>query len=260
MHITRHIAQRLHLFIFVVGVLALANHCVPVAASPVGWAFGKTVAGSGIVHIQARKLEHFTAISIELPAVVELRQGNAESVTIETDDNVLPLIETVVENRTLTIRPAQKNSHFETKTLKLVVDLRRINSLASGGSGSIHAEKLHAPKLHVSIGGSGAVDIKALDSDVLEVSVGGSGAFKAAGTANEVSASIGGSGGLQAGQLSARTVSISVGGSGRSVVWATESLSVSLAGSGDARYFGEPKVSASVAGSGRVTHLSGTPQ
>ena len=257
MPITRHLAQRLQLLIL---ALAVTSHSALASASAVDWVSGKTVTGSGINKTQTRELEHFTAVSVELPATVELRQGNTESVTIETDDNVLPLIETVVEDRTLKIRPVKSVTRFETRTLKLVVDLRRIDSLASGGSASIFAKKLHAPTLHVSIGGSGSVDIKSLDSVNLSVSVGGSGAFKAAGTADEVSAAIGGSGGLQAGRLNARAVSISVGGSGRSVVWARESLSASLAGSGDVRYYGDPKVSKSVAGSGSVTRLGGAPQ
>ena len=44
---------------------------------------------------------------------VELRIGNSEGITIETDDNLLPLIETVIENGTLKIRPVKRNMNLQ---------------------------------------------------------------------------------------------------------------------------------------------------
>jgi len=40
--------------------------------------------------------------------VVEIGRAGTEGMTIETDDNILPLLETVVENGTLKIRPRQE--------------------------------------------------------------------------------------------------------------------------------------------------------
>ena len=41
------------------------------------------------------------------------------SVTIETDDNLMPLIETVVENGTLQIRTTRRNIGIEPRRLNL---------------------------------------------------------------------------------------------------------------------------------------------
>ncbi len=68
------------------------------AATGVVQAASDRVAGSGPVRTQTRPLDAFTGIALALPAQLELRTGTAEGITIETNENLLPLIETSVEN------------------------------------------------------------------------------------------------------------------------------------------------------------------
>lgn len=229
-------------------------------AGPFGWG-GEQVQGSGTVRKQAREVPHFSALSVAVPGQVELRLGNTEGVTIETDDNLLPLIETVVEDGALKIRPMRKNVNLQTRTLKIVVQARTIERLGLAGSGSIEADTLRAPKLQFDIGGSGSIAVKGIEAETVAVSVGGSGDLKAgAGTARKLSVSIGGSGDVDLGQVQSDTVSVSVAGSGEATVWAREALSMTIAGSGDVNYYGDPKLSKSVVGSGGARRLGGAPR
>jgi hypothetical protein len=223
------------------------------------WGFGKSVSGSGTIKSETRNVTGFTGIKLALPANVIIRQGNTESVLIETDDNILPLIETVVEDGALKIRPLEKNSSFRTKTLNVTINAKTVNQISAAGSGTIRSDALKADTLKVSVAGSGDVILKSIDATTLNVSIAGSGDFTVSGKANALDASIAGSGEIKAGKLETQTSKISVAGSGNAVVWAKESLKLSVAGSGDVQYYGDAKVSKSIAGSGSVKRLGDVP-
>jgi hypothetical protein len=252
-------AARLRPVVVAACLLALST---PVSqALALNWGGGEQVQGSGAIRKQAREVAHFNGLSVAVPAQVELRLGNTEGVTIETDDNLLPLVETVVVDGTLQIRPARKHITLQARTLKIVVQARSVERLAVAGSGSIDADALRGAKLQFDIGGSGSIKVKGIEAEAVAVSVGGSGDLKAgSGVARRLSISIGGSGDVDLGQLQSDTVSVSVAGSGAATVWAREALSMTIAGSGDVNYYGDPKVSKSVVGSGAARRLGAAPR
>jgi hypothetical protein len=221
--------------------------------------FGKSVSGSGTIKSETRAVSGFTGISLSVNGLVEIQQGGAEGVTVETDDNLLPLLETVVENGTLKIRPATRNTSFRTRKIKFIVYAKTIDSLDIAGAGDIRAEVLKVSALKTSIAGSGDIRIKALDADALTVSIAGSGDFAAGGRAASMDASIAGSGDIKAGNMESKAVEISIAGSGDATVWARETLKVSVAGSGDVKYYGDSQVKKSIGGSGSVKRLGAAP-
>ncbi|SFB91653.1 head GIN domain-containing protein [Massilia yuzhufengensis] len=243
-------------------VLAAALACAAAPSTAGSWPWsGEQVQGSGSIKRQARQVSHFTGLAFEVPGKLELRMGDTESVTIETDDNLLPLVETVVENGTLKIRPSKRNLNLRTKNLKVVVTARQIERLALGGSGSVDADTLRAPRLNIDLGGSGEINVRNLDSESVAVSLGGSGDFKAGGgNARKLSVSIGGSGTVDMGKVQSDSASISVAGSGEATVWARHELSMTIAGSGDVNYYGDPRVSKSVVGSGDARRVAAAPR
>lgn len=242
--------------------LAAALACAAAPSMAGGWPWsGEQVQGNGSIKRQARQVTHFTGLALEVPGKLELRMGDSEGVSIETDDNVLPLIETVVENGTLKIRPSKRNLNLKTKNLKIVVNARQIERLALGGSGSIDADTLRAPRLDIDLGGSGDIQVRGLESDTLAVNLGGSGDFKAGeGRARKLSVSIGGSGTVDMGRVQSDSASVSVAGSGEATVWAKSELSMTIAGSGDVNYYGDPRLSKSIVGSGDARRIAAAPR
>jgi hypothetical protein len=258
MNQTNFVRRRLGTLLLAAGALAFA---APAAiAGPLSWMHGDRVQGSGNTTRQNRELGHFTALATSLAGSVEVRIGNTESISIETDDNLMPLIETVIENGTLRIRPTKKDLQLEPRTLKIVLQAKALDRIAVGGSGTVDADRLHGQKLVFDIGGSGAISVRNLEAQAVSVSLGGSGNLKASGTTEQLQVSIGGSGKVQAGPLAARDVQVSIGGSGQATVSAKQSLNVSVAGSGDISYYGDPQVTKSILGSGSLKRLGGTPQ
>jgi len=241
--------------------LTLTVACAAFSSTPAfaGWWTGEPVAGSGNIVKQERSLSSFKSIDADLPAKIELRQGDVEAATVETDDNLQSLVETVVERGTLKIRSSKRNTYPDTKTLRIVVFLKTLEEIDLGGSGSVTSTKLNVPSLEISIGGATDMDLQHLQANDLKVSIGGSGKFIASGTAAKVSGRIGGSGRLLFDKLESRDVAISIGGSGTVQTWVKEHLSVSIGGSGTVSYYGDPTVSQSIGGSGTVRRLGAAP-
>lgn len=224
----------------------------------IGWG-GKTIKGSGTMKTESRSVSGFTGVALSIPAKVEIVQGNTESLTLEGDDNILPLIETVVEGGTLKMRFTERNTSIQTKVLKAVLNVKSIDSLSVAGSGDMHAANLKSANLKSNISGSGDINIGNLETDMLKLSIQGSGNFIAAGKAKNVETNVAGSGDVKLGKLEATSARASIQGSGDVTVWAKESLTVSVAGSGDVKYYGDAQVTKSIAGSGSVKRLGAAP-
>ena len=241
--------------ILVVGILGL----LAAPAMAWDWTFGTGVSGSGQLSKSQRQVSNFKGVSLELPADVEIVQGETEGVLIETDDNIAPLLETLVDHEQLRIRLTQRFKSIKPTSLKITVNARNVERLAISGSGDIRAGKLRSPTLEAHITGSGDIRIAALEVQSLSVSIAGNGDFFAAGRADTTSLSIAGSGDLKTERLAARNVKLSIAGSGDAKVWASQTFDVNIAGSGDVGYYGDPAVTRSVAGSGRIRKLGTTP-
>ena len=242
------------------GLLAATAPMMQVQAGPLSWMTGgERVQGSGKIVKQNREVGHFHALSVGISGDVDIRLGNSEGVTVETDDNVQALIETVVENGVLRVRLAKKNLRLDTRHMKVIVQARALDKLSIGGSGNVTADKLRGENLTIDVGGSGSFNVEQLESESVAIALGGSGNLKAAGNTERLQVSIGGSGRVQAGQLQARDAVVSIGGSGQATVWAKTSLNLSVAGSGDINYYGDPQISKSIMGSGTIKRLGGAP-
>lgn len=222
------------------------------AFSMAGAATAETVTGNDTMRSQERAAAGFSGVSLGIPATLELRIGATEGVTIEADENLLPLIETRVDRGSLDIRPARRNLNFTTKGIRIVVQAKQVDRLAIGGSGTIHADSLKGQKLSLDIGGAGKIDVKSADADRVSVAIGGSGDVRLAGAAKRVSITIGGAGNADTRALVADDADITIAGAGDASVAARSSLNVTIAGSGDVSYWGDPSVNKTVLGSGSI--------
>jgi hypothetical protein len=227
-------------------------------AAPV---LAETVKGNGVMKTQARNVTGFTSVGLGIPARVEVRQGDTESVTVEADENLLPLIATDVKRGSLEIKPVNRRQHLESKAIRIVVQARKIEGLEVGGSGTITADALRAAgKLSLDIGGAGLIEVKQLSAERVDVAIGGSGDVRLAGTARRLEITIGGSGDITAQSLLTDEVEVDIAGSGDAQVAARKKLDVTIAGAGSVSYAGDPEVKQTIIGAGRVRRSGPLPQ
>lgn len=236
--------RRLFLSTVLVAVFSAASLPQPAQA---------TTVGSGVQATENRSVGEFNAIALRGAIKLIVNQGAATSVQVQADDQLLPLLETVLEGQRLTIGFRRGESFRHNGSVTVTVVTPQLQALGVAGSGEVLLGAFSTPKLALSIAGSGDAMLQNLKTDELGVSISGSGDVRGSGgQAGRLNVSIAGSGDAQLGELKADEVSVRIAGSGDAVVHAEKTLRVSIAGSGDVRYSGNAAVSQSVAGSGSV--------
>ncbi|MGQ3054042.1 MAG: head GIN domain-containing protein [Roseateles sp.] len=222
-------------------------------SGPIDYGSGKhRVRGSGVKVEKQRALAAFSRLRIDGPIDVTLTQGGGDLATVIADDNIQPLIETVVEGEALVVR-LKRDAGFTTRSVPMVrVDARALQAISISGSGGLAAEHFKADSLHLSVAGSGDVQFGLVELKELNVSINGSGDVRLAGRAEQQNWTVSGSGDVDARSLAGLAAKVGISGSGDVSLGVTEQLDVQLSGSGDVSYAGRPQLRQSVSGSGEI--------
>lgn len=227
---------------------------LPMAASAASAAI--PVTGSGRVVEETRGVGEFRAVRLSGPIDVVVTQGSSPSVRVSADDNLLPVVETVVEgsgdDATLQVRIKRGHDIRSFKQLRVAVVTAALRGATVAGSGQIDVQSFRTPSLAVAVAGSGSVRLQGVTADDLGARIAGSGDVSGHGSAGKLAVSIAGSGDVKLDDLRADDVKVSISGSGDAAVQAVKTLAVSIAGSGDVVYRGDAAVKTSIAGSGSV--------
>jgi Putative auto-transporter adhesin, head GIN domain len=191
------------------------------------------VEGSGNVITESREVSGFNEIVLGGTGRVVVDVTGNESLIIEAEDNIMPLLETRVSNGRLRLNTS--GSISPTVEIVYIITAATLDGLVISGSGIVEATAIDGTDFRVDISGSGDVDVEGTLSGRLSVSISGSGEFDGE-------------------SLIAPEGQVDVSGSGNAVVNVTDALEVSVSGSGDVEYLGSPpRVDSDVSGSGAVT-------
>ena len=120
-------------------------------------AHARTV-GSGHLGTETRTAAEFQAVALYGEMDLVVRQGTPQSVQVQADDNLLPLLESVVDttaNRpTLQVRWAKAQSIQSHAKVRVTVVVPKLSALLASGSGDMLLESFTTPTLKVSLSGS----------------------------------------------------------------------------------------------------------
>ncbi len=242
--------KRISIAVLLIVSLALAGCGVVSYGNP------DMVRGSGNVVRETRPVSGFTSIAVTCAGDVQLTQGDADSLVIEAEDNILPLLVSEVNGSQLVLKTRPNTSYSTTRGVHFIVTVKNLNAIQSSASGNVDASEITAGSFNLVLNGSGNVNLAGLQASALTVEITGSGkADVRGGHADQLTASLHGSGNFTASNLESQTAQVTVTGSGTARVWARTTLSATLSGSGNLEYYGSPAVNQNVSGSGRVRSL-----
>jgi hypothetical protein len=193
---------------------------------------GPGVRGSGVMATESRNVSGFSEVVISGPGDAVIEQTCSESLTVDAEDNILPLLESRVSNGVLRLGTRPNVNIRPTRPVRYHVTVRHLNGAAVSGSGSIRATGIDADKFTADISGSGSATLSGR-ADVTSLTVSGSGSYDAA-------------------NLRSKSVKVSISGSGDAVVHASDHLDASISGSGSVQYTGTPSMNQHVSGSGSI--------
>lgn len=188
--------------------------------------------GSGNRVTEKRDLADFTRFEMFGSASVTIELGQRQSVTLELDDNLLPLITTDVRNSTLGV--GRSEPYFSSGGLRMVIQVLDLS--------------------HTSLFGSGGIDVTNISRVSFEAVINGAGTITCEGKVDRVKAEIDGSGTIDAFRLSSKSAYAVINGSGEIKIYASDSLVAVISGVGDIRYKGKPShVEKFIEGVGSIT-------
>ena len=211
---------------------------------------GKSAQGSGNIITGEREVSEFNKLHLKGSGIVFLSQGEEQSLIIKTDDNILPLIETHVSGKKLTI--SHGNHNLRPTVFEVFITVNNLGGVTISGSGEVRGmNRLETDAFYAEISGSGDMDLE-VEAGRLESKISGSGAIRLAGKAEHYTLSISGSGEINSFDLQVKNVSVKISGSGDCRVHAAESLVAKISGSGDVYYKGRPRIDTKISGSGSL--------
>jgi hypothetical protein len=219
----------------------------------------KTIKGDGNLTKETRAVAGFSSLSSHGPVNVKIEKGQSNQIEIEADENILPYIETKVENGKLIIQ-TKKNVNLKTTSKMVVhVSMTTIKSLQLSGSGNIETTGNFngGERSQIMLSGSGNINFSSGAFKDVDFAISGSGNIVAkGGSADNVSVSVSGSGNIYVSDIAAKNVEVKISGSGNVKVLADKSLTAKISGSGNVFYKGSAKnISSKVAGSGKLIKI-----
>lgn len=198
---------------------------------------GGTVTGSGVVATEEREVEDFDAVVVKGIGELRIEFTGEESLSIEAEDNILPLLTSEVSGNELVLGP---RSGVGITAHEPIIYRLTVAELSA-----------------ISVSGSVNVDARGILGDRLTVSSSGSSDMRITGSVDRLSLDKSGSGTFSGRRLESAHASVEVSGSGDVVLNVADTLDVTASGSSDVRYVGNPRVSqVDVSGSGSVEPLN----
>ena len=188
------------------------------------------VQGSGKLQKQKRDVGAFNSISTVGALDIEIVCQKPQSLEIEGDDNLLPLITTEVSNNVLHI--SNTRSYSASQPLTLRISLPDLAAISTSGAGNI--------------------DISGMKNEKIEINANGAPTIKASGETKALNIDTNGAGTIDTHRLRAAQVVVDSKGVSSVEVYAAEQLDVTVSGPSHVIYQGGAVVHKNINGPGSV--------
>lgn len=212
--------------------------------------------GSGNIIEQDRNLSNFTSIKVAGDFEVKVKQGNAYSVRIEADDNLIDDIRTVVKNDELVIS-YKSNTNLRNSQMTVYVTAPALNSLRSSASAEIIAEGTirsdNSLKLSAS---SGSTITATVDAPVIEASVSSGSEMDLKGRTRDLDLEASSGASANAYELNSENTVASVSSGASLDVFASVKLDASASSGGTINYKGAATVVKKQSSGGSVSKVN----
>jgi hypothetical protein len=235
----------------------------------------RSINGSGNLETQTFDVSNFDSVTLEGFGDVYIQQGEAESLSVQTDDNIMPYLDIRVSGNELILSTKPNLNLDPSKSITYNLTLKDLNGISLKGSGNFYVDPLKSDTMDILLSGSGDIEFKDLSTgklsfdlngsgniiadqltaDAIDASIDGSGDTRLAGKAGPQTISFNGSGNYLAGDLETPSADINISGSADITVWVTDQMNVKVNGSGTVNYYGKPTVSQTGTGSGKIVSM-----
>ena len=193
---------------------------------------GAQLNGSGNVTTEPREVGSFTAINVSGVGEVVITQGEAEGLTVETDDNLQAIVLSDVRGDTLHLGMKPDVGMNNVTRMVFNVTVKDLTQLTLSGAAVVRVRDLSGDQLTIDHSGAGSVAI--------------------AGTVNEQRVTLSGAGSYDGAGLASDRATVDLSGLGSVVVQVRERLDATISGAGNIEYIGSPELHQQISGLGAI--------
>ncbi len=194
-----------------------------------------SISGDGNVAMEKRSLSGFTKVFTSGSTLVHITKASHFSINVKGYENLLPYLETSVQNGTLKIE-IDKDVRVKNANYEVFITMPDLTGIRTEGSGDVDAIGDFSGNTGVELRISGSANISVEK-----------------GSTQTLNTRIEGSGNIEAFGLVATDAKTITSGSGDTQIGITNNLDVNISGSGSVYYKGSPaKVTTNISGSGKV--------
>lgn len=190
------------------------------------------VQGSGTVTAEERDVAPFTAIDVSGIGELVIAQGEAEGLTVETDDNLHAVVVSEVRDGTLYLDFSSDVTVVSLSRITFTLTVRELERITLSGAATVRVQDLDGTQLTVDNSGIGAVIVS--------------------GAVQEQHVILSGAGSYDGAALASERATVDLSGVGSVVVNVRERLDATLSGAGSVEYIGTPEVHTSGGGLGTI--------
>ena len=219
---------------------------------------------SDLMVTQERDVKDFKRVTLRDYGELIVSQGKKESLTIESEQQILDAVQTSVRGDTLDIRIGASwldKLNFALSTsltripIKYTLVVKNLQALDILGAARVQIDGVDSDRLAIVLGGAGEIIGRDLKAEQLDVDLRGAGRIDLAGQADEQWITISGAGNYHAPDLATKVTRVEVNGAGKATVAAKEELNLAIRGMGSVDYYGPGTVKRSISGLGSINHL-----
>lgn len=209
--------------------------------------------GSGNIVTETRSTGSFEAITVGGSFDVEVKMGDALSVVVEADDNIIKYIETKVSGNTLKIRTEDLHSYSDVH-MKVYVTVPSLRAISASASAEVTGENMLKSSEKLTFKASSSASINAeVDAPEIETGASSSGSITLNGRTKNHKSEASSSGDINTFDLLSESTTASASSSADIEVHASVSLNARASSSGSVEYKGAAAVTKSENSSGSVS-------
>ena len=190
---------------------------------------------SGNIVSETRVVDNFTSLDIAVPANIYISQDPEQNLRIETHENVMRVLETVVINGELNINLTRSLRNLD--RLDIFISATDYERIELSGASTLRTEGcLQLDELTITVSGASKIDLCG-QADLLDVRLSGASDFRSYG-------------------MEALEVRAVVSGASDMRVTAEELLDVTISGAASIRYKGYPEIHSAISGAGSLVNAN----
>ncbi|MET0393473.1 MAG: head GIN domain-containing protein [Chitinophagaceae bacterium] len=211
------------------------------------------VRGNGNIRTENRSVGSFARVSVGGAIKLYVTQAQDYSVRIETDENLLELVETEVSGDELKIRPRQRFGLNPSGEIKVYVSAPVFKRLDASGACNIYSQGriTLSETLDIDLSGASYAEVD-LRAPAVEADLSGASTVQLSGETKDFNLDGSGASTIRCYELKAENVDVELSGSSHAEVFASVKLDAHASGAAGVSYRGNGALSQHVSGAGTV--------